>query len=53
MSSAKSIERDELRRKNDYIVKMRMPNGADYEGEVFEGKPHGRGKMRYLNSERY
>ena len=28
---------------------MRMPNGAEYEGEVFEGRPQGRGKMRYQN----
>lgn len=32
---------------------MRLPNGAEYEGEVYSGKPHGRGKMKYINSERY
>lgn len=43
-------EGESSRRKTDHLVKMRMPNGAEYEGEVFEEKPHGRGKMKYLNS---
>jgi len=39
--------------KNANFVHLRLANGADYEGEVYQGKPHGRGKLKYSNSERY
>ena len=39
--------------KLDIIQRLKLPNGAEYDGEVFANKPHGRGKMKYSNSERY
>ena len=39
--------------KIEYVYNLQLPNGAIYEGEVYEGRPNGRGKMRYSNNERY
>ena len=33
--------------------KLNLPLGVLYEGESSEGKPHGRGRMTYLNGDEY
>ena len=39
--------------KIEFVQNLRLPNGANYEGEIYEGRPNGRGKLRYSNNERY
>ena len=43
-----------LLHQNDLVIQsMTIPDVGEYEGETLNDKPHGKGKLKYLNSDMY